>query len=126
MANGEEYYCEGRLNRVARNIRTCMDLHQFDPTTRENLGSKLLLVISELVEAYEAVRDERFITYYAHDNTLPFPYAKPQGFPSELADAFIRLLDITAALGIDIEAEITMKMAYNETRAVKHGRASGL
>jgi len=47
---------------------------------------------------------------------------KPEGVPSEFADIIIRVLDACAAYGIDIDAAITEKMAYNETRPYKHGR----
>lgn len=40
----------------------------------------------------------------------------------ELADALIRLLDLTAHLGIDIERHIELKMQYNALRPYKHGK----
>lgn len=47
---------------------------------------------------------------------------KPEGVPSEFADIIIRVLDACAAYGIDIDAAIAEKMAYNATRPYKHGR----
>ena len=41
---------------------------------------------------------------------------KPCGFPSEIADTIIRLLDLSGYQGIDIEKEISLKMEYNKTR----------
>ncbi len=46
---------------------------------------------------------------------------KPIGVASEAADIFIRLLDFCDAWGIDLENEYEKKMAYNRTRAVRHG-----
>lgn len=46
---------------------------------------------------------------------------KPEGLPSEVADVIIRALDFAAARGIDIGAAIEQKLAYNETRAHRHG-----
>lgn len=46
---------------------------------------------------------------------------KPEGVPSEFADIIIRVLDACAAYGIDIDAAIAEKMAYNATRPYKHG-----
>ena len=40
----------------------------------------------------------------------------------EIADAFIRLFDLCGFYGIDIEAHIKAKMAYNATRPAKHGK----
>ncbi len=47
---------------------------------------------------------------------------KPEGLPSELADIVIRVADNCHALGIDLEAAILRKMAYNEKRPYKHGK----
>lgn len=46
---------------------------------------------------------------------------KPIGFAIELADAMIRIMDLAGHLGIDLTAAITEKMAYNETRPLRHG-----
>lgn len=40
----------------------------------------------------------------------------------ELADATIRLLDLSTALGIDLEMHVLLKMQYNEGRGYKHGK----
>jgi len=46
---------------------------------------------------------------------------KPEGVPSELADIVIRALDAAGAWGIDLEAIIDEKLAYNITRGHRHG-----
>jgi len=46
---------------------------------------------------------------------------KPEGIPSELADVVIRIFDICGYYGIDLQAAIEEKMAYNESRPYKHG-----
>lgn len=43
-------------------------------------------------------------------------------FREELADTVIRVLDLTEALGIDIEDEIDKKMQRNEERPYRHGK----
>lgn len=48
--------------------------------------------------------------------------AKPEGFPIELADAVIRIMDLAERLGIDLAEMINLKMAYNSTREYMHGR----
>lgn len=44
------------------------------------------------------------------------------GFEFEIADAIIRLLDLCAGHGIDIEYYINRKMQYNSTRNKLHGK----
>lgn len=58
-------------------------------------------------------------SYVAPDGSLVLN--KPCGIPSELADVVIRLLNLCAMRGIDIEAAVEDKMAYNATRPARHG-----
>lgn len=46
---------------------------------------------------------------------------KPQGVGSEMADIFIRLLDMAKRWDIDLIAEYERKMRYNWTRPYRHG-----
>ena len=94
-------------------------------------GNKLMLMVSELVEAHDEIRtghkaDE---TYYP---TAPAPGTittqevkvyKPEGVPSELADTVIRIFDFCYTEGIDLGSIIQEKLTYNRTRAYKHGKA---
>ena len=70
-----------------------------------NIGEALMLIVTELAEAMEAhrVQDE-------------------QNFKEELADSFIRLLDLCGGLEIDIEEEIYKKSIKNKNRPYKHGK----
>lgn len=43
-------------------------------------------------------------------------------FQDEIADAFIRLMDLCYKMNIDIEKFILMKMEYNKYRDPKHGK----
>lgn len=70
-----------------------------------NMMEKLMLVVTEVSEAAEAYR----INDKDH-------------FTEEIADTFIRLLDITGTLEIDIEKAIQKKMEINKTRPYKHGK----
>lgn len=96
----------------------------FDPSKR-NVGEILLLACSELTEAFEEWRNGRKLTevYYPQmiDNANSNDLGKPEGFPIELADCFIRLLDNCAAWEIDIEEMIRIKHNYNLTRPYRHG-----
>jgi NTP pyrophosphatase (non-canonical NTP hydrolase) len=94
-----------------------------DPVAR--IPECLALIHSEVSEALEAYREstgER--AELAALQWLENPMTKerkPVGFASELADVIIRVLDLTAALGIDIDAAIEQKHAYNKTRPFRHG-----
>jgi hypothetical protein len=82
----------------------------------DNVSEKLMLTVAELAEALEELRDGR------DTNEIYFKGEKPEGFPVEMADAIIRILQLTAAFGIDMDAAVRMKMEYNMTRPPKHGR----
>jgi len=102
--------------------------------------AKLMLVVTEIAEAAEEVRlsnfkprETSFEIFGAPDGRLtrekfredqgryPDEDIKPLGFPSELADAVIRIFDLCGAMGIDLEQAIREKHAHNETRAQRHG-----
>ena len=44
-------------------------------------------------------------------------------FEDEIADAFLRLMDLCGEYNIDIEKHIRLKAAYNQMRPPKHGKA---
>lgn len=46
---------------------------------------------------------------------------KPEGIAVELADCIIRILDYLGKEGIDVEAVLAEKHAYNKTRPYRHG-----
>ena len=70
-----------------------------------NMGEAPMLIVTELSEAMEAHRLQD------QDN-----------FKEEIADSFIRLLDLCGGLGIDIEEEIEKKSQKNRNRPYKHGK----
>lgn len=81
----------------------------------------LMLVVSELAEGIEQVRDGYDPACVYHNYEKGADINKPEGFPIELADAIIRLLDMCSHLGIDIQRSVDMKMTYNRTRPHRHG-----
>lgn len=81
-----------------------------------HIATMLMLASSELVEALEIVRCGVILTEVARNTS-----GKPEGFPIELADCIIRVLDTAEFLGIDIESAIEVKMEYNKTRPYRHG-----
>ena len=108
---------------------------------RNYYAARLALITTEVAEAIEELRNGRAVneTWYANPPlsaktitevaddlregraTPPKPL-KPEGVPSELADIVIRAFDFADEAGIDLAAIIDEKLAYNATRAHKHGR----
>lgn len=93
--------------------RRSMMLHGVDPRQVRAL-SWLALVCTEAAEAMDDVLAGRWTTTTREDG-------KPEGIGSELADIIIRVCDTAGALGLDMEAELRAKQAYNRTRSHKHG-----
>lgn len=94
----------------------------------------IALVHSECSEALEEFRGNKGITeiWYSelveHDGisyrrpcTADTPGAKPEGIPSELADVLIRIFHYCGENNIDLGSAVLDKLAYNRTRAHKHG-----
>jgi len=87
------------------------------PETR--IPQALALIHSEVSEALEEARNLEFVPnliYQAGGG------GKPVGFPIELADIVIRVMDLAEALGIDLNRAIRIKHNFNLTRPRMHGR----
>lgn len=87
----------------------------------DDVERKLLLQISEIIEAFNERRNGRDIHDAYYENTPCGP--KPCGFAIEIADAIIRMFDMGAQQALDIPAAIIEKMAYNEKRPFRHGKS---
>lgn len=100
--------------------------------------SKLMLIVSELGEACEAVRKNDFIanrknitpslyrdlTHSESDTmfNIRFELYIKDTFEDEIADAVIRIFDMCGNMGIDLRSHIDLKMRYNKSRPYKHGK----
>jgi len=84
--------------------------------TPDNLNAKLLLVVSEVCEAQDVMRDNAPLGAWWEGEG-----GKPEGFPVELVDALVRLLHLLhwSLDGADetVDGLLARKLAYNETRA---------
>ena len=98
------------------------------------LGTLLMLIVSELGEALEADRCGRWADVAAFrseiadqerlaDRVESFRAYVKDTLEDEIADVFIRLFDLCGYMGIDIDEHIAMKMWYNSTRPQLHGKA---
>lgn len=96
---------------------------------------RCMLIVSEIAEAVEAHREGRTtwkgyvsqaqnMAETDNDNFAPYfrTYVKDT-VEDEIADAIIRLLDLSGYMGIDIDAHVAAKLAYNATRGIRHGKA---
>lgn len=86
------------------------------------LFKQTALIITEVSEALEELRKSTSLC--EKEKTVYWEGDKPEGYPVEMVDALVRLLDVCAYVGFDIDAVLELKLAYNETRPYKHGRTA--
>lgn len=127
------------LNNAANQIHTAARNKGFWDSERET-GTLLMLCVSELSEALEADRKDKFanlarfdemmarVQDYKRDDfridkeILYFQENVKDTFEDEIADTVIRILDLCGARGIDLERHIDLKLKYNLTRERMHGK----
>lgn len=76
------------------------------PAEKVIIGTKMALIHSEISEAFEGFFNS------AKDDHLPTREAAEV----ELADAFIRIMDLAEKMGFDLMSAINEKQEYNKTR----------
>jgi NTP pyrophosphatase (non-canonical NTP hydrolase) len=82
------------------------------PLREARQAQRLMLIVSELGEALEAIR---------HGNPPDSHIPKYTGLEAELADAIIRIMDLAETHNLRLADAIVAKMAYNSRRPVMHG-----
>lgn len=125
----------GNLNKFAAEVHQNAVEHGWWDEER-SFGDIIALCHSELSEALEEYRSGRPMVYCEVLGTNKacmdgecggieclswFTGRKPEGIAVEMADCIIRILDWCGKEGIDIEAILEEKHAYNKTRPYRHG-----
>jgi NTP pyrophosphatase (non-canonical NTP hydrolase) len=108
-----------------------------------NKSELILLIITELAEATEALRKDHYadksvvtdlyndLVVNSHDEEfilnesdwkVSFEKSVKNTFEDEMADVAIRLFDLCGGLNVDLEKHIDLKMKYNSMRGYKHGK----
>jgi hypothetical protein len=93
------------LNALAADIHAENRAAGWYDTPRE-IGTRLMLIVSEISEAMEGARKGINDTHLKHRKMLEV----------ELADAVIRIFDMAGAEGLDLGGAIFEKRRYNQTR----------
>lgn len=97
----------------------------------KNIGEMLCLIHSEVSEALEADRNDKYceanmeqMNSLVIDAMFVEDYAilVKGTFEEEMADIVIRVLDLCAFKDIDLEQHIQAKMRINSLRKFKHGK----
>jgi len=101
-----------------------------------DLPKALMLTVSEISEALEADRNDKYSDVIEFEKMLSIDELKGDDshfiasyninikntFNEEIADAVMRLFDIAKYKGIDLQFHIEQKMRYNKLRPHKHGK----
>ncbi|WP_394749592.1 nucleoside triphosphate pyrophosphohydrolase family protein [Spongiimicrobium salis] len=97
----------------------------------KNIGEMLALIHSEVSEALEADRKDTYtagnifaVNGWNSDADFKDSFEKyvKDTFEDELADIMIRVMDLAAFKGIDLDQHISAKMRFNSLREYKHGK----
>lgn len=134
--------CQG-LNESARIIHENNKAKGFWDNDR-NEGEMLMLIVTELGEAMEAHRKGKVNRLRSFNSDMSgarlstedfnvdninyswiinrFETTVKDSYEDEIADTIIRLLDLCAGRGIDIETHIQLKVEYNKSRSHLHGK----
>ena len=96
-----------------------------------NIAEKLMLIVSELSEAMEADRNNKrcktnidAVNGWTSDVDFQKHFAEKvkDTFEDEIADTFIRLLDLSVYMKFDLMKHVVAKHRFNKTRPYKHGK----
>lgn len=120
------------INELAKQIHEANKAKGFYDD-KKNIGEMLCLIHSEVSEALECDRKGRYATdeiemytdiFYPEADLFKkeFQDSIKDTFEDELADIMIRVMDLAAFKGVNLEEHIKAKMRYNSLRPHKHGK----
>lgn len=132
MKKISELHTDG-LNKLAKDVLEINKANGWHDG-KQHISELLMLIVTEVAEACEADRKDRWANYDGLLNAISaFGYGKIDAgkghfkinvkdtFEDEIADTIIRCLDLCGLLGIDIESHIQAKLMYSQTRGYHHG-----
>ncbi len=100
------------LNMKCREVHKANVEKGFWATEETNFAQAAMLIVTEISEAVEADRKDMM------DQHL----TQRRGTEVELADAMIRIMDLSGRLNLDLGGAIEEKLKYNANRPFKHGK----
>lgn len=121
-----------RINELTQDVyENAKSKGWYDNGAANNIGERIALIHSELSEALEADRKNRYADLPKFEDLLitegeqhfdfVFKNSIKDTFEDEIADTVIRCFDMAAHLGFDLEKHIELKMRYNTLRPQMHG-----
>lgn len=124
----------GYLNELGEVALATAQSKGFMKNPNEDLPRQLLMMVSEIAEACEADRGDKFTDEEINDllsnppslisdaEFMEFYETHVKGrFEEEMADLLIRNIQFSAHRKIDLDAHVAAKMRYNSLRPFKHG-----
>jgi NTP pyrophosphatase (non-canonical NTP hydrolase) len=121
------------INKLSKKVhQNAKDKGFFD--NEKNIGEMLCLIHSEVSEALEADRKDKYFNkgFLKIDEVISiedetafmwkFGNHVKDTFEDELADIMIRVMDLAEFKGINLEKHIKAKMRHNSNRDHKHGK----
>ena len=118
------------INKLSKEVHSNNKAKGFYDDSK-NLGEMLALIHSEVSEALEADRKDIYtsenifaVNGWTSDADFKDSFKRKvkDSFEDELADIMIRVMDLAAFKGVNLEEHIKAKMRYNALRPHKHGK----
>jgi len=109
------------LELISESYNTAVEKGWWEGGAEREVGTALMLMVTELAEAMEEHRNGRALDEIWHQPEGHPKAGKPEGVPVELADVIIRICDLAGHHKIPLNAALREKLAYNKTRPYRHG-----